>query len=99
MIDPVAQLVTAIKASTQDQTFQKLTLGKFQNNLSAVKHVYVRLVDLKTGPHLSFVYRHPNQDIIKNTVVPEGIALLAEGLGWTSRFWTLLTTKRSKKLR
>ena len=89
MIDPVAQLVTAIKASMEDQTFQKLTLGKFQNELSAAKHVYVRLVDLKTGPNLSFVYRYPNQDITKNTPIPEGIALIAEWLGSSCRSATL----------
>jgi hypothetical protein len=98
MIDPVAQLVTAIKASIQDQTFQKLTLGKFQNELSAAKHVYVRLVDLKTGPNLSFVYRYPNQDITKNTPIPEGIALIAEWLGSSCRSATLLTTKTRLQL-
>jgi len=49
MIDPVEQLVTAIRASIEDQTFQKLTLGKLENELSSVRHVYVRLIDLKTG--------------------------------------------------
>jgi hypothetical protein len=114
MTDPIEQLVTAIRGSIDDQTFQKLTLGKFQNELppppsygatgppppglrrdglSSVQHVYVRIVDLKTGPHLSFVYRYPNQDITKNSLIPEGIEKITGWLGSSCRSATLLTAK------
>jgi hypothetical protein len=98
MTDPVEQLVTAISDSIDDQTFQKLTLGKFQNELAAVQHVYVRIVDLKTGPHLSFVYRYPNQDITKNSPVPEGIEIITGWLGSSCRSATLLTGKARQQL-
>src|ERR1700757_1609443 len=110
MTDPVEQLVTAIRGSIHDQTFQKLTLGKFQtgppspaaaglqHDLAAVQHVYVRIVDLKTGPHVSFVYRYPNQDITKNSPIPEGIEILAGWLGSTCRSATLLTSKGRQQL-
>jgi len=110
MTDPVEQLVTAIRDSIDDQTFQKLTLGKFQTGPPspavarlrrdgvAVQHVYVRIVDLRTGPHLSFVYRYPNQDITKNSPVPEGIEILVGWLGSTFRSATLLTSKGRQQL-
>src|ERR1700741_962294 len=110
MTDPVEQLVTAIRDSIDDQTFQKLTLGKFQTGPpspaavglgrdgAAVQHVYVRIVDLRTGPHLSFVYRYPNQDITKNSPIPEGIEILAGWLGSTFRSATLLTSKGRQQL-
>jgi SAM-dependent methyltransferase len=110
MTDPVEQLVAAIRDSIDDQTFQKLTLGKFQTGPpspaavglgrdgAAVEHVYVRIVDLKTGPHLSFVYRYPNQDITKNSPIPEGIEILAGWLGSTFRSATLLTSKGRQQL-
>jgi SAM-dependent methyltransferase len=110
MTDPVEQLVTAIRDSIDDQTFQKLTLGKFQTGPPspeaaglrrdgvAVQHVYVRIVDLKAGPHLSFVYRYPNQDFTKNSPIPEGIKLLAGWLGSTCRSATLLTSKGRQQL-
>ena len=98
MTDPLEQLVSAIRESIDDRTFQKLTLGKFQNELAAVQHVYVRIVDLKTGPHLSFVYRYPNQDITKNTPIPEGIEIIIGWLGSTCRSATLLTTKGRQQL-
>jgi methyltransferase family protein len=98
MTNPVEQLVSAIRDSIGDQTFQKLTLGKFQNELAAVQHVYVRIVDLKTGPHLSFVYRYPNQDITKNSPIPEGIEIINGWLGSTCRSATLLTSKGRQQL-
>ena len=98
MTDPVEQLVSAIRDSIGDQTFQKLTLGKFQNELAAVQHVYVRIVDLKTGPHLSFVYRYPNQDITKNSPIPEGIEIITSWLGSTCRSATLFTSKARQQL-
>ncbi|HTD16563.1 MAG TPA: SAM-dependent methyltransferase [Chthoniobacterales bacterium] len=118
MTDPVEQLVTAIRDSIDDQTFLKLTLGKFQNDLpptpsygatgpatpglrrdgAAVQHVYVRVVDLKTGPHLSFVYRYPNQDITKNSPIPEGIEIITGWLGSACRSATLLTSKGRQQL-
>ena len=111
MTHPVEQLVTAITESIDDQTFQKLTLGKFQTGppspadtglqregLSTVQHVYVRIVDLKTGPHLSFVYRYPNQDITKNSPIPEGIEIITGWLGSSCRSATLLTSKGRQQL-
>ena len=111
MTDPVEQLVTAIRDSIDDQTFQKLTLGKFQtgppspgdaelrrDELTNVQHVYVRIVDLKTGPHLSFLYRYPNQDITKNSPIPEGIEIITSWLGSTCRSATLFTSKARQQL-
>ena len=128
MTDPVEQLVTAIRDSIDDQTFQKLTLGKFQTELppsqglrrdrvppspggstelaevlqrdevASVQHVYVRIVDLKTGPHLSFVYRYPNQDVTKNCLIPEGIATIRSWLGSSCRTATLLTSLGRQQL-
>ena len=108
MTDPVEQLVTAIRDSIDDQTFQKLTLGKFQNDppppgprrdrAGTVQHVYIRVVDLKAGPHLSFVYRYPTQDITKNSPVPEGIEIITGWLGSSCRSATLLTSKGRQQL-
>jgi len=98
MTDPVEQLVTAIRDSIDDQTFQKLTLGKFQNELATARHVYVRMVDLKTGPHLSFVYRQPTEDITKNSPIPEGIEIITGWLGSSCRSATLLTSNSRQQL-
>ena len=111
MTDPVEELVAVIRDSINDQTFQKLTLGKFQtrppspadaglrrDELATVQHVYVRIVDLKTGPHLSFVYRYPNQDITKNSPIQEGIEIITRWLRSSCRSATLLTSKARQQL-
>jgi len=121
MTDPIEQLVAAIRDSINDRTFQKLTLGKFQNDppspsygatrppspagaglqrdgVPTVQHVYVRIVDLKTGPHLSFVYRYPNQDITKNSPISDGIEIITGWLGSSCRSATLLTSKARQQL-
>ena len=111
MTHPVEQLVTAIENSIDDQTFQKLTLGKFhtgrppsadaglgRDGLSTVQHVYVRIVGLKTGPRLSFLHRYPNQDITKNSPIPEGIAMILGWLGSSCRSATLLTSNGRQQL-
>ena len=98
MLDPVEQLVTAIRDSIDDQSFQKLTLGNFHDELATVQHVYVRIVDLKAGPHLSFVYRYPNQDITKNSLIPAGIRIITGWLGSSCRSATLLTSKGRQQL-
>jgi SAM-dependent methyltransferase len=98
MIDPVEQLVTAIGASIEDQTFQKLILGKLENELSSVRHVYVRLIDLKTGPHLSFVYRSANKDITKNYSITDGIGLIAGWLGSSCGSATFITGSGRQQL-
>ena len=98
MSDPVEQLVTAIRDSIDDQSFQKLTLGNFHDELATVQHVYLRIVDLKTGPHLSFVYRYPSQDITKNSLIPAGIEIITGWLGSSCRSATLLTSKGRQQL-
>jgi SAM-dependent methyltransferase len=98
MIDPVEQLVAAIRASIEDQTFQKLTLGKLENELSSVRHVYVRLIDLKSGPHLSFVYRYANQDNTKNYSITDGIGLIAGWLGSSCGSATFVTGSGRQQL-
>jgi SAM-dependent methyltransferase len=98
MTDPIEQLVKAIRESIDDQTFQKLTLGKFRNELSSVQHIYVRIVDLKAGPHLSFLYRYPSHDITKNSLIPEGLATIKSWLGSSCRAATLQTGKVRQQL-
>ena len=97
-MDPVAQFIAEIRSSVADQTFQRVTLGKFKNELSTLQHVYVRIVDLRAGPQLSLNYRYPNQDITKNSPVSDGITTIASWLGSSCQAATLLTTNGRKQL-
>lgn len=61
---------TVLRTAVQDRTLVKLTLGKYRGADSTLRNVFIRAVSLKSGPHLSFVWRHITRDITKN-LVPE----------------------------
>ena len=67
-----AALVSAIE---QNQ-FVKLTLSDRRYKTNELKNVFVKPVQLKSGLHLSFVYRYPTKDITKNYVAAEGTQAL-----------------------
>lgn len=61
----------------------KLTLGKPgpQPADPTLRNVFVRPVQLKVGPHLSFVWRHATRDITKNYPAEEAVAVVDSLLG------------------
>jgi hypothetical protein len=63
------------EAATQG-TLVKLTLGKPRPGATdpTLRNVFVRPVALKTGPHLTFVFRHATRDITKNLPPAEAVA-------------------------
>lgn len=62
-------------------TLQKLTLGKYRGSDSTVKNLFVRPVVLKTGPHLTFLWRHATRDITKNLTHAEALPLISRLVG------------------
>jgi Methyltransferase domain len=97
-MNAVEHLISEVRSSIADQSFQKITLGKFRRDEEGLQHVYARVIDLKSGPQLSFVYRYPNRDVTKNSPVGEGIATIAGWLGSTCRSATLFTTRNRQQL-
>jgi SAM-dependent methyltransferase len=55
-----------LRRAVADGSFLKLTLGKPLGAAAGPRTLHVRPVALKTGPHLSFVWRHADRDITKN---------------------------------
>lgn len=72
---------TLLTSSVTDGTLVKLTLGKHRGADATLKNIFVRPVMLKTGPHLSFVYRHATRDITKNLPPADALALITQLLG------------------
>ena len=81
--------LSSFQASLENESFRKLTLGKFRNQLNGVEHVYVRTVVLKDGIRLSFVHRYPNRDLTQNYLIPDGVAMVRDWLGKASLAATL----------
>ncbi|HEX2101262.1 MAG TPA: SAM-dependent methyltransferase [Candidatus Synoicihabitans sp.] len=75
------RFLQALRSAVGDGTLTKLTLGKYRGSDATLKNVFVRPVALKSGPHLSFVWRHETRDVTKNHAPAEALALLESHIG------------------
>ncbi|MBI5425203.1 MAG: SAM-dependent methyltransferase [Opitutae bacterium] len=70
----VSEFLALLDASVRDGTFTRLTLGKPRGGDDAtLQNVFVRPVRLKSGAHLSFLWRHDRRDLTKNIPPADGI--------------------------
>ncbi len=74
-----------LRSALTDGPLTKLTLGKPAPALTradpTLHNLFVRPVALKTGPQLTFVWRHATRDVTKNHVPAEALALVESTLG------------------
>lgn len=73
-------------------TFIKLTLSDKKEKKQEIKKVLIKLVDLKKGLHICFVYRYDTKDVTKNLPVAEGVAHIDELLTDSFKQALLFTT-------
>lgn len=70
----VTEFLSLLATAVQQGTFVRLTLGKPRGGDDAtLQNVFVRPVRLKTGLHLSFLWRHDRRDLTKNVPAEDGI--------------------------
>jgi SAM-dependent methyltransferase len=79
--DQLRQFIEALEKSLEGGRFVKLTLAKHRGADADLKNVYARLVTLKRGPQLSFLYRHRTKDVVKNYGIAAGVRLVGGMLG------------------
>jgi SAM-dependent methyltransferase len=74
-----------LRSAFTDGTFTKLTLGKPSPSLTrteaTLQNVFVRPVALKSGPSLTFVWRHATRDVTKNYPPAEALVVVEAALG------------------
>lgn len=63
---PAAQVVAALAQALSAGTLVKLTLSKARHRGDAAQQAFGRVVELKAGPHLSLLLRHPSRDVTVN---------------------------------
>lgn len=97
-MSPVETFVKRFQASLKENTFRKLTLGKFRGEFANIEHVYARLISIKEEPKLSFTYRYPTQDVTKNYSIDEGTKLLRSWIGKECLSATLLMATERQQL-
>ena len=79
-------------------SFVKLTLASYRGRDSALKNVFVRSVELREGPHLSFVYRYANRDVTKNFPIDEAVELITDLVGAQFKRAHLYSTQWTSEL-
>ena len=97
-MSPLEQFLSHLDASLRAGGLVKLTLGKPRGADATLRQLLVRPVVLRGTPHLSFVWRHERQDITKNHLSEEALALLAPLLGADFHSAHLFTTSRVVQL-
>jgi SAM-dependent methyltransferase len=74
--DALARFQALLAGAATEGALVKLTLGKPRPGAAdpTLRNVFVRPVALKTGPHLSLVFRHATRDVTKNLPPAEAVA-------------------------
>ncbi len=70
-----------VRTAVETDTLQKLTLGKYRGADTTLRNLFIRPVALKSGPHLSFLWRHATRDITKNRIHADALAEIDALLG------------------
>ncbi|MFZ2990169.1 class I SAM-dependent methyltransferase [Ideonella sp.] len=94
-----------LRASLADRSLVKLVLGKPRGSGDTVQRITARPLVLRGQACLSFTYRHPTKDIVKNPTETAALAELQSLLGTAfshahlftrSDEWQLMISKRGK---
>src|SRR5436190_13502248 len=87
-----------LEDALRDGTFAKLTLSGYRGTDTGLRNVFVRRIDLRGQPHLSFVHRYATRDVTKNFPPEEARGLLADLAGSQFRHAHLFTTQCTLEL-
>lgn len=90
--------ITRLTEALADGSFVKLTLAAYRGGDTPLKNVFVRPVELKDGPHLSFVYRYATRDVTKNFPSNEASELIVDLIGTQFKKAHLFTTRWTSEL-
>ncbi|MBK8549775.1 MAG: SAM-dependent methyltransferase [Ignavibacteria bacterium] len=86
------KFIDHLKKSIEDNSFVKITFGKYRGGDPEFQNVYVTKIEIKEGERLSFKFRYKTKDIVKNYEIETGIRLADEILGKDFFSATLFTT-------
>lgn len=75
-IDTKKQFISNLKDSLANNIFVKISLMNKRDKTNELKTVSAKLIVIKEGTKLSFVYRYPTKDITKNFNIEESVDLI-----------------------
>ncbi|HVM63137.1 MAG TPA: SAM-dependent methyltransferase [Verrucomicrobiae bacterium] len=92
------EFVGRVTESLNNGSFVRLVLSRCIDAADTPEKVIGRLVELKTGPHVSLTFRYPTRDTTKNLPLDQAVTWAREQIGTRFRSALLNTTKRDWQL-
>jgi len=83
MTNNINEFTNRLRSYIEEDQLVKVTLGKPVKGEKNLMNIYVKIVNIKHTPMLSFSYRYTNKDITKNYSIEEGIDLINSLIGNT----------------
>jgi hypothetical protein len=87
-----------LRAAINGGALVKLTLGKYRGADATLQNIFARPIALKSGPHLTLVWRHAARDITKNFSPTEALAVLEPLVGGDFLDAHLFTSEQNVQL-
>jgi len=75
------EFIAVLSKSLEENSFVKLSLGKYRGANQNLQKILVRLIQVKKGTRLFFLYRYNTRDMVKNYSFAEGAEMVRELLG------------------
>jgi SAM-dependent methyltransferase len=94
----VQKFIGALSESLKRETFVKLTLGNYKGAEAHLQKILIRLIEVKKGTRLFFLYRSDTRDTAKNYDFSEGVKIVSELLGKEFFAGHLFTTENDFQL-
>ncbi|MDQ3019571.1 MAG: SAM-dependent methyltransferase [Bacteroidota bacterium] len=86
------KFIQHLNESIVDNSFIKITLGKYRGGDKEFENVFITRIETKDGEKISFKFRYKTKDIVKNYDPCKGIKLAEEIIGKDFFSATLFTT-------
>jgi SAM-dependent methyltransferase len=96
--ETVEKFITEFAKSLENGSFVKLTLGKYKGSDAHLQRILIRLVEIKRGTRLFFLYRYDTRDTAKNFEFAEGVSIVRDLLGREFFAAHLFTTEHDFQL-
>ena len=96
--NPRLRFLAKLEEALRSGSFVKLTLSQYRGPESGLRNLYARIVNLRSGPHLSTVWRYATRDLTKNFPLSDATSLLTPLLGHSFERAHLFTTTGDSQL-
>ena len=94
----IKNFVAKFAESLEKETFVKLTLGNYKGSDAHLQKILIRLIEIKKGVRLFFLYRYDTRDTAKNYDFSEGVKMIENLLGEEFFAAHLFTTENDFQL-